>query len=227
MNRYTYIYNDGVGCVDVVDVMGNDLRACHAARVSLLNDDTAGFDAELTERDEKLLGFLAREQHTSPFEHSAYSVRITCPLFVSKQIMRHRTFSFNEVSRRYTSKGLQFYIPEILRRQATRNLQCSTDEEVENLPGVRALYEQQVKTSLEAYHQLLEEGVCREQARGILPQCLYTEFYMTGNLLNWYKFLRLRLHPHAQVEVQAVARAILEFINEDFPTTTQLFINEV
>lgn len=220
------IYGDGVGCVSLVDYMGNDKRAVNAARVSLLNDELAGFDAELDEGDVRLLAFLVREQHTSPFEHSTLSVRITCPLFVSKQIMRHRTFSFNEVSRRYTSKGLEFYTPSVLRQQAVKNLQCSTGEAVEDNAAARALYEQQVSTALVAYNELINAGVCREQARGILPQCLYTEFYMSGNLLNWFKFLRLRLHPHAQPEVQEVAQAVLTLLRQYFPITTGLFINE-
>ena len=226
MNRCKYLYGDDIGCVSVVDYMGNDKRAVHAARVSLLNDEVEGFDVDVDERDEKLLAFLAREQHTSPFEHSAYSVRITCPLFVSKQIMRHRTFSFNEVSRRYTSKGLQFFIPEVMRQQAEKNLQCSTGEQVEDPIEARDVYERHILASVVAYDELLAAGVCREQARGVLPQCLYTEFYMTGNLLNWFKFLRLRLHPHAQREVQVVAQAVLEFLSEDFPITTKLFTDE-
>jgi len=220
------LYDDGIGSVSLVDYMGNDKRAINAARVSLLNDEIDGFDAELDESDKRLLSFLVREQHTSPFEHSTVSVRITCPLFVSKQIMRHRTFSFNEVSRRYTSKGLQFYVPTILRQQAVKNLQCSTGEAVEDNTAVRALYERQVNVALVAYNELIDAGVCREQARGILPQCLYTEFYMSGNLLNWFKFLRLRLHPHAQPEVQEVAQAVLELLREYFPVTAAQFINE-
>lgn len=220
------LYGDGIGSVTLVDYMGNDKRAVNAARVSLLNDEIEGFDNDLDEGDERLLAFLVREQHTSPFEHSSLSVRITCPLFVSKQIMRHRTFSFNEVSRRYTSKGLEFYIPQILRQQAVNNLQCSTVDAVQDNRTALAVYQAQVNTALEAYNQLISAGVCREQARGILPQCLYTEFYMSGNLLNWFKFLRLRLHPHAQPEVQAVAQAILVLLRQYFPVTTSLFISE-
>lgn len=220
------LYGDGIGSVSLVDYMGNDKRAVNAARVSLLNDELDGFDDELDEGDERLLAFLVREQHTSPFEHSTVSVRITCPLFVSKQIMRHRTFSFNEVSRRYTSKGLEFYTPSVLRQQAVKNLQCSTGEAVQDNSAALAVYQAQVNAALEAYNQLINAGVCREQARGILPQCLYTEFYMSGNLLNWFKFLRLRLHPHAQPEVQAVAQAVLALLRQYFPVTTARFIDE-
>lgn len=221
-----YIYGDAIGGVSLVDYMGNDKRAVSAARVSLLNDELDGFDDDLDEGERRLLAFLAREQHTSPFEHSTVSVRVTCPLFVSKQIMRHRTFSFNEVSRRYTSKGLEFFIPKTLRQQAVKNLQCSTGDAVQDNSAALTVYQDQIDTAFEAYTTLINAGVCREQARGVLPQCLYTEFYMSGNLLNWFKFLRLRLHPHAQPEVQAVAKAVLEFLRVQFPVTTDLFINE-
>lgn len=140
--------------------------------------------------------------------------------------MRHRTFSFNEVSRRYTSKNLEFFIPSELRQQAEKNLQCSTDESVEDALQARQLYMGAVASALTSYNQLLEAGVCREQARGILPQTLYTEFYMSGNLLNWMKFLRLRLHPHAQPEAQAVAAAVKDMLCADFPFTMSVFFDE-
>ena len=223
MREEIYIYGDGVGSVSFVDMMGDDKRAAHAARVSLLNDDFGAVEDEVNEGDKRLIRFLAREMHTSPFEHSSYSVRIVCPLFVRSQIMRHRTFSFNEVSRRYTSKNIEFFIPAELRQQAEKNLQCSTDESVADPLQARQLYMGAVSSAFTSYEQLLEAGVCREQARGILPQTLYTEFYMSGNLLNWIKFLRLRLHPHAQPEVQDVALAVKEMLDEDFPFTMSVF----
>lgn len=221
-----YIYGDDIGSVTVVDSMGNDRRAAHAARVSLLNDEVSGFDDEVNDRDKKLISFLAEHRHTSPFEHSTYSLRIVCPLFVSKQIMRHRTFSFNEVSRRYTSKNMEFFIPEQLRQQAVKNLQCSTGESVADELAVRESYKGAVASAVVSFNNLIEAGVCREQARGILPQCLYTEFYMTGNLLNFVKFLKLRLDPHAQPECQQVARAIYDFLCVDFPHTMEVFFHE-
>jgi thymidylate synthase (FAD) len=221
-----YIYGDNIGSVAFVDAMGDDKRAAHAARVSLLNDDFGAIDDEVNDGDKRLIRFLAREMHTSPFEHSSYSVRIVCPLFVRSQIMRHRTFSFNEVSRRYTSENLQFFIPETLRQQADKNLQCSTGEAVEDADEARDLYLTAVASALTTYGDLINAGVCREQARGILPQTLYTEFYMSGNLLNWIKFLRLRLHPHAQPEVQDVALAVKRMLCEDFPFTMEVFFSE-
>lgn len=226
MRETRYIYGDNIGSVSFVDMMGDDKRAAHAARVSLLNDEFDALTDEVDEGDKRLIRFLAREQHTSPFEHSSYSVRIVCPLFVRSQIMRHRTFSFNEVSRRYTSKNLEFFIPSELRQQAEKNLQCSTDQSVADALQARQLYMGAVASALTSYNQLLEAGVCREQARGILPQTLYTEFYMSGNLLNWMKFLRLRLHPHAQPEAQAVAAAVKSMLCDDFPFTMSVFFDE-
>ena len=226
MRKVKYIYGDKIGAVSFVDLMGDDKRAAHAARVSLLNDSLEGLGDDLDDRDKRLIKFLLRERHTSPFEHSTYSVRITCPMFVRSQIQRHRTFSYNEVSRRYTSKDLEFFIPEKLRQQADKNLQCSTSEEVEEALQARELYKGAIASALTSYNMLLDAGVCREQARGILPQTLYTEFYMTGNLLNWLKFLKLRLHPHAQPEAQAVAQAVKELLCEDFPYTMEVFFSE-
>lgn len=216
-----YIYADEIGSVVYVDHMGNDKRAVDSARVSLDSDDYTS--NELTEKDVKLLDFLVKHKHTSPFEHSTLSVCVKVPLFVRSQIMRHRTFSFNEISRRYTSSNIEFYVPAEFNKQATKNLQCSTDEIVQ---GVSNLYEDAIMNAFESYNELLRAGVSRETARGILPQCLYTRFYMSGNLLNWYKFLKLRLDEHAQKEVQAVAKAVLTILLDKFPTCTRLFFKD-
>lgn len=216
-----YIYADEIGSVVYIDHMGDDKRAVDSARVSLDGDDYTS--NELTEKDAKLLDFLVKHKHTSPFEHSTLSVCVKVPLFVRSQIMRHRTFSFNEISRRYTSSNIEFYVPTEFNKQATKNLQCSTDEIVH---GVSNLYEDAILNAFESYNELLRAGVSRETARGILPQCLYTRFYMSGNLLNWYKFLQLRLDEHAQKEVQAVAKAVLTILLDKFPTCTRLFFKD-
>ena len=204
-----------------VDHMGSDVRAAEAARVSFSNSD---FGAEsLSERDAKLIAFLAREHHTSPFEHSTMSVSIKCPLFVRSQIMRHRTFSYNEVSRRYTSENLEFFEFGSLRGQATKNLQCSTDTEVEHSNALSSLIEQHHLQALDLYHRLLENGVAREQARAVLPQSLMTSFIMTGNVLNWAKFLKLRLDKHAQPECREIALACRDILKIHFPHTVEMF----
>jgi thymidylate synthase (FAD) len=207
--------------VTYVDHMGNDARAAEAARVSF-DGGSFGKDS-LSERDVKLIRFLATENHTSPFEHSTLSVAIKCPLFVRSQIMRHRTFSYNEISRRYTSVNLEFYEFGGLRGQATKNLQCSTDELVPHSQELKALIEGHNKLALEVYNRLIKEGVAREQARAVLPQSLMTSFVMTGNLLNWLKFLKLRLDPHAQPECKEVAEMCLSVMRSRFPETLRVF----
>ena len=209
----TKLYHDGQGQAQLIDVMGNDKRVVDAARVSFLKDNHEV--ARLSQRDEKLIHFLASHGHTSPFEHCAATFLITCPLFVRSQIMRHRTFSFNEVSRRYTSEQISFWTPGSMRGQAKDNLQCSEGEiESSEAEGVFKLA---VEFALASYHQLLEQGVSRELARGLLPQSTYTTFYMTGNLHNWSKFIKLRDHEHAQPETREVARQIRNTLEERFP----------
>ena len=215
-----YTYGDSYGGVALIDAWGSDKRAVDAARVSFNKDESSD---DLTARDVKLLEFMIREGHTSPFEHSGLTMKVVCPLFVRSQLMRHRTFSFNEVSRRYTSEDLRVYTPTELRAQAKRNLQCSVEgTHVDNEDDLIEEVESAALASVSAYKMLLESGVSREQARGVLPQNMYTMFWMSGNLHNWYKMLKLRLHEHAQYETRLIAEAMLTYIEERFPITTQL-----
>jgi thymidylate synthase (FAD) len=219
------LYEDGIGEVSLIDWLGDDLRACNAARVSFLNDLDGLDDGEITEKDQRLLSFMLREKHTSPFEHSVITFRIKVPMFVKNQIIRHRTFSFNEVSRRYTAKEIEFFVPSELREQSQKNLQCSTEETVsedlELSSKINAIHTQ----SLAVFNELLEKGVCREQARMVLPQSLYTTFWMTGSLHNWMHFLRLRTSPHSQKETQETARGIETLLREIFPKTFEAVDN--
>lgn len=177
-----------------------------AARASFGKEDRTGLDRTA---DTKLMFFLSREGHTSVFEHQSATFLIECPLFIRSQIMRHRTFSYNEISRRYTSEQIAFWIPDVLRKQAPKNKQCSEGVLVAGANADACVtYYCGVTDGLQAYEQLLDAGVCREQARAVLPQSLLTRFYMTGNLRNWAHFLKLRLDSHAQPEVQIIAQRI-------------------
>ena len=200
--------------------MGDDRRAAEAARVSLLNDDVLSDD--LSDKDKRLLAFLMREKHTSPFEHSVVSFRVYAPLPVVAQIMRHRTFSYNQASRRYTAEDVQFFQMGEWRKQAQKNLQCSEDVLEESDP-IDAIYQAHCRKSFALYEVLLEKGVSREQARFVLPQGLMARFWMTGNLHNFLKFLILRDDEHAQGECREVAGQIKEHLEKLFPETMQLF----
>jgi thymidylate synthase (FAD) len=214
----TALYGDGLGELSLIDYMGSDKRAVDAARVSFLDDR---LDGELNERDERLLAFLLRERHTSPFEHSVITFRLKVPLYVRAQVMRHRTFSFNEVSRRYTSESIDFHIPQTLRKQAKSNLQCSIDESIDNADKLLEVYRRSTARAFQEYQVLLDCGVAREQARAILPQNMYTVFYMTGSLHNFIHFLRLRLDIHAQPETQEAAKAMRDMLRELYPVTME------
>lgn len=214
-----YPYGDDYGCVAKISSTGDDRTAVCAARVSFLRDGDEPDD----KRDERLLRFMIKEGHTSPFEHAGITLRITCPMFVRSQIMRHRTFSFNEVSRRYTSEEIKVYVPSALRMQSEKNLQCSEpDSHVNGESFLLENMETALNSALSAYSYMIYRGVSREQARGLLPQNTYTTFWMTGNLHNWFKFLKLRLHEHSQEETRLIAQAALTIIQEDFPLTTSL-----
>ena len=222
------LYADDIGQVDYVSHMGNDLTVVNSARVSF------GVQREvLNEKDEKLINYLIKHKHTSTLEHCAITFRFSVPLFIRSQHHRHRTWSYNEISRRYTDVNIQFYEPQTFRTQHKSNRQASNvDQELD--PCVFAyedggrvyasnLVQAHHRRSLELYNDLLKSGVCREQARGILPQNLYTEYYGTVNLSNLLKFVDLRTHDGAQWEIQRVAEACLEIAHDLFPITVDAY----
>lgn len=197
--------------VQLISSMGSDLSVVNAARVSF-----GSTKQELDAKDEKLIKYLADHKHMSPFEHCTATFLIKCPIYISKQIMRHRTFSYNEISRRYTSKDIEFYVPPVFRAQAKSNRQAS-EGTIENNEFAKVSYEMQLGAAYAMYQALLSDGICREQARGILPQALMTEFYMTGNLRNWAHFLSLRLPKDAQGEVQELAQMLQKELTKLYP----------
>ena len=137
---------------------------------------------------------------------------------------RHRTFSYNEISRRYTEVDMELYTPEKYRIQSKNNKQASEDEQfVEHNEAIKMTMELANKQALEHYNYLLSNGVCREQARGVLPQNMMTTFYMTGNLINVLHFLGLRMDKHAQWEIRQYANAMHDILKEIYPTVIEAF----
>lgn len=223
--------------VEYVQHWGNDLIVVNAARVSFDKEsdwDISGYeevvDEEsrvvehhpikvLKEKDAKLVQFLAREGHTSCFEHMGATLRLKVPIFIARQIQRHRTFSYNEISRRYVDSEPEFFWPDKWRKRAENVKQGSSDEEIDVFMIHQGIYPDAevnvrdfVEVGVNLYNKLLEEGVAPEQARMILPQNMYTEFYMTGNLRAWAHFLHLRLDQHAQKEVRDVAEKVEDIL---------------
>ena len=214
------LYGDGIGCVEYVQHMGEDITVVNSARVSF------GKHKETMDgRDKKLIRYLIKHRHTSTLEHCSITFRFVVPLFVRSQHHRHRTWSYNEISRRYTEKDISFYEPKEFRTQHKSNRQASNQEELINpemefdKTTAHQLVRSHHKRSLRLFDDLLEAGVCREQARGVLPQNLYTEYYGTVNLSNLLKFIDLRTHEGAQWEIQQAALACLEIATELFPET--------
>lgn len=201
---------DGISSVELVRVSGSDLDIVNAARVSFGKVST-----EITERDKKLIEYLIEHNHTSPLEHNQFSFRIKAPIFVVRQWMRHRMNSYNEISYRYVKAPLEFYVPTQWRHQDKINRQASYGAfESDDL---KAIYQHAIDQSVNAYEKLLEAGVAREIARGVLPTCTYTEFIFTCNLHSLMHFLKLRLHAGAQYEIQQFALALLQLAEPHFP----------
>ena len=221
------LYGDGIGKVDYVSHMGSDLTIVNSARVSF-----GVHKEELDERDIKLIKYLIKHKHTSTLEHNVITFRFKVPLFIRSQHHRHRTWSYNEISRRYTEVDMQFYEPKEFRTQHKSNRQASNNELIDpevmrfedgSILCASTLVRSHNARSLHLYKELLESGVCREQARGVLPQNLYTEYYGTTNLSNLLKFVGLRLHEGAQWEIQLVAKACLDIAESLYPVTVAAY----
>lgn len=195
--------NDGISSLALIRVSGSDIDIANAARVSF-----GKFITELSDRDKKLIRYLVKHNHSSPFEHNQLSFRVKCPLFVSRQWMRHRMNSYNEISYRYVKSSLEFYTPPTWRYQDTQNRQGSVGEFKD--PTMVKQYNETLKTITKAYEDLLEKGLCRELARGLLPMCTYTEFIYTCNLHSLIHFLKLRLDKGAQYEIRMFAQGLLK-----------------
>ena len=226
-----YIYHDKIGRVQLVQHWGTDLTIVRSARVSFGQHNQSD---ELTEKDKKLIRYLIKNKHTSTLEHCGATFLFVVPVFVARQHHRHRTWSYNEISRRYTDVDIKFYEPMAFRTQHESNRQASNAGELIDpklsFDGASVLFEPQpasvvVKGAhhgcLELYNKLIEAGVCREQARGVLPQNTYCEYYGSCNLNNLLKFIDLRTHEGAQWEIQQVANTLLNMAGDLWPAAIE------
>ena len=185
-----------------------------AARVSHAASGKTGKDLD---KDKRLMNYLAKHQHFTPFEHQSATFKVILPLLVARHWMRHRTQSYNEVSMRYSADPVgKFYYPHEWRIQAKSNKQSSFGA-VEDQAGCDKVLKELYDHALAAYKQLLEKGVCREQARMVVPVGNYTEFYATANLRNWMAFYRLRSADDAQWEIRQYAQAIGRILEKIWP----------
>lgn len=212
------------GFVRLVDYMGNDLSIVRAARVSYDADWRTG-DSQAG--DEKLISYLMRNKHTSPFESVVFTFEIKCPIFIARQWHRHRTWSYNEVSARYTELPEEYYFPDPTyigiqskTSKQARDLNISDDtKELTDNEANSELIKDTCHDAFNIYKGLLARGVPRELARTVLPLSTYTRYFGTVNLHNLLHFLSLRLHAHAQYEIRVYAEAILDIISHIVPVT--------
>lgn len=210
------------GLLRLIDYMGSDLSISRNARVSYDAEWRAGEDAG---SDAKLINFLYKNGHNTPFEAAVVTVEVKAPIFVFRQWHRHRTQSYNELSARYKELPEEFYVPELdqITSQSSDNKQMRTDEMNPFASEIQEAIIACNKKSFEVYHDMLGSGCPREIARSVLPVGTYSHMFATANLNNWFRFLGERLHPHAQYEIRVYAEALLELIEPLYPVAVKAF----
>lgn len=226
------------GHVEMVDCMGNDLTVVNAARVSFNKESEWEIDTEaskrldasgsqykiedirkLSSRDEKLIHYLAEHNHWTPFAHPQVTLRIKAPISIRTQLFKHKVgFVENEISRRYVTFEPEVYMPK-WRSKPTNGAKQGSEDFLEDTTYVEGDYKESVTRALEAYHTLIKDGVAPEQARFVLPQGTYTEWYWTGSLAAYARVCKQRRDSHAQWEVQQYANAINSIIGPMFPVS--------
>lgn len=210
------------GYLRLIDFMGSDLSIVRNARVSY---DAAWRAGENEKSDNRLINYLMSHGHNTPFEAAQITFEVKAPIFVFRQWHRHRTQSYNELSARYRELPQEFYVPDAsqITAQSSDNKQMRTDEQIADAELVQAIIKTHNTNAFDYYHRMLELGAPRELARSVLPVGTYSHMFATANLHNWYRFLKERLHPHAQYEIRVYAKAILQMLSGLYPTATLAF----
>ena len=216
----TKIQIGNAGFVELLDTFGDDLTVVNAARVSFAKEST-----EFNEKDEKLVNYLAKHHHVTPFFHPQVRMRIKMPIFVAREWYRHQIgFARNEVSRRYVDEEPEFFVPDVCRQRDPKLKQGSKDTEVNDNPLCISAIKEVNSHSLHIYKGLLDQGLCPEQARIVLPQSMYTEFIETGSLAAYARLCNLRLDPSAQKEIRDYADAVVKLLEPKFPVSWKALI---
>lgn len=218
MSEVLYPLSDDLGSVALIQHAGDDKMIVNAARISFGGDSKMPLNA----KDERLIRYLLRHRHGSPFEHNLITFKIACPVFVDRHLVKHRAgVSKNEESGRYVELEEEFYMPLEWRQQSEDNRQASVP--AEQLPEWHAYNRNVMHEAYQAvwaaYRDLLERGVAREQARMVLPLGLYVGSYYTFNVRSLLHLLSLRDAPEAQYETQLYARALAQLAEPLFPVT--------
>ena len=209
--------SDGLGFVEVLETFGDDLTVVNAARVSFAKESV-----ELSPGDSKLIQYLAKHEHNSPFFHPQIRFRLKMPIFVAREWFRHTIgFARNEVSRRYVDSDVECYIPsaEMIRERDANKKQGSKSTAVPNSEYVKEYITDATHAAVDTYNKLLSENVAPEVARMILPQSMYTEFIETGSLFAYARLCKLRLGPDAQYEIRLYAQVLSILLEKAFPVS--------
>jgi thymidylate synthase (FAD) len=217
MNEKIYTLQDNIGFVQLIQSVGDDTTIVNSARVSFGKRIN-----KIEDQDVKLIKYLLEHEHGTPFEHNSLTFLIKAPLFVVQQHLRHRISSFNQISGRYVEIKEEFYIPKNFRKQSISNRQASIETDDLDNKNISDIYREGLKLSYSIYQNLLKAGVCREQARGVLPHCTYSEYYWTCNLRSLLHFLKLRDNEYAQWEIRQYAKAFKLLAKDLFPVTFKI-----
>ena len=202
--------------VELVDKMGSDLSVVNAARVSFGKKHTA-----MTEGDKKLINYLAKHEHWSPFAHATLQFHIEAPIFVARQLVKHQVgLAWNEISRRYVDSDPEYFYPDTWRSRPVDKKQGSGDETIvwlDRNQRVGAAVNKVVELANDTYQKMLDAGISPEQARMVLPQNTITEWYWTGSLYAFARVCNLRCKEDAQEETRDVAWGIDKLARDNFP----------
>jgi thymidylate synthase (FAD) len=201
--------------------MGSDLSIVRSARVSYDADWREGDE----QKDQKLIAYLMKNKHTSPFEAVQFQFEVKAPIFVFRQWHRHRTWAYNEISARYTELDEGWYVPEpeVITTQSSTNKQMRTKERHPLADSMSAYIDRQNQQCFNSYKALIAQGCPRELARSVLPVAAYSRMFASVNLHNLFHFLRLRLHEHSQYEIRVYAEAMLQLIEPIVPVAVEEF----
>ena len=191
---------------ELIDHLGNDLTVANSARVSFNKESQFNPNGLLEERDVKLIAYLAKHQHFTPFTHPQITLRETVPIFVARQRFKHVVgFTYNEVSRRYVDEPPEFYYPAEWRSRPEGSVKQGSSGTHPGNQGWKALYQRKISEASELYELMVQDGIAPEQARMVLPQSMLTSYYVTGSLAAFARAYKQRKDAHAQVEIQDLA----------------------
>ena len=206
--------------VTLIDKMGSDKTVVNAARVSFAKQ-IEGHRVGLTQKDEKLIKYLADHNHWSPFAHASLQFRIKAPIFVARQLVKHQVgLVWNEVSRRYVDDEPEFYIPFMWRKRPPKSIkQGSSDEEIEYDVS------NEIGILKKLYNDMIEKGIAPEMARMVLPQNMMTEWYWSGTLYAFARVCNLRLKEDTQSETRDVVTHIEQVMKDQFPISSQYLLD--